>query len=291
MPPRPRLVSAAAAAGVTALLAAAASVAGAQEVDGRYPWLPADHGRESLADRIAPPQGFVRVGAAEGSFGAWLRGLPLLPGRPDVLLYDGRRKGNQEAQHAVVDIDVGDRDLQQCADAVMRLRAEYLAASGRDDEIAFDFTSGDEARWVRYRDGWRPVVRGNAVTWRQSARPASGRDAFRAYLDMVFTYAGTASLSRELDPVGDPEDVRPGDVFIQGGFPGHAVLVADVAEDPESGRRVFLLLQSYMPAQQIHVLRNPASPLSPWYPARFGQLLVTPEWTFGAGDLMRFGDP
>jgi hypothetical protein len=79
-------------------------------------------------------------------------------------------------------------------------------------------------------------------------------------------------------------------VFIQGGFPGHAVLVADVAEDAR-GRRAFLLVQSYMPAQEVHVLRNPAAPASPWYTARSSGVLETPEWVFRFADLRRFPAP
>ncbi len=37
---------------------------------------------------------------------------------------------------------VGKRDLQQCADAVMRLRAEYLLSVKADDKIAFHATDG-----------------------------------------------------------------------------------------------------------------------------------------------------
>jgi hypothetical protein len=80
-----------------------------------------------------------------------------------------------------------------------------------------------------------------------------------------------------------------GDVFIKGGFPGHAVLVADMAEDAATGEKRFLLLQSYMPAQDIHVLKNPAAPDgSPWYPASSDGDFVTPEWTFPSGALRRW---
>ncbi|MBN8129444.1 hypothetical protein J0J27_23340, partial [Vibrio vulnificus] len=72
-------------------------------------------------------------------------------------------------------------------------------------------------------------------------------------------------------------------------FPGHAVLVADMAANPATGEKRFLLLQSYMPAQEIHVLKNPsAADGSPWYPAAFEGDLVTPEWTFAAGSLRRW---
>jgi len=240
---------------------------------------------ESLAERIPPPEGFRRLPA--GAFAAWLRGLPLLEGRPEVLLFDGTRKRNQTAHHAVLDLDVGARDLQQCADAVIRLRAEFLYAEGCAEDVVFRFTSGDAARWTRWRDGWRPRVRGSTVTWDRSAATDGSWRSFRSYLETVFTYAGSYSLERELERVADPTRLSPGDVFIQGGFPGHAVLVVDVVENEASERR-FLLAQSYMPAQQVHVLRNPASPASPWYEARRSGALATPEWRFDYGDLRRF---
>jgi hypothetical protein len=106
-------------------------------------------------------------------------------------------------------------------------------------------------------------------------------------MDQVFAYAGTYSLDRELDGARIA-DIRPGDVFIKGGFPGHAVLVADVVEN-ESGEKRFLLMQSYMPAQEIHVLKNPAATDgSPWYGTDFGPVLVTPEWTFSKDQLKRW---
>jgi len=265
------------------------SVALAHGDPSSYPWL-GGAPRDPIARRFEPPAGFSRRPALPGSFGAWLRGLPLKPGRPIVLLHDGRPKGNQQAHAAVLDIDVGRRDLQQCADAVMRLRAEYLRSAERDDEICFRFTSGTAARWTDWRDGLRPRVRGRVVTWGRTG-PADGSYAsFRRYLDVVFTYAGSSSLAKDLQTVRDPRQIEAGDVFVQGGFPGHAVIVVDVAGDA-SGRRAVLLAQSYMPAQDIHVLRNPLTPDDPWYPIGGDTSLVTPEWTFPPGSLQRFERP
>jgi hypothetical protein len=64
----------------------------------------------------------------------------------------------------------------------------------------------------------------------------------------------------------------------------------DVAECGD-GRRVCLLAQSYMPAQEIHVLRNPAHAGSPWYEAVGTGDLVTPVWVFRYSDLRRFEPP
>jgi hypothetical protein len=229
------------------------------------------------------------VDVVSGSFGEWLRGLPLKPGRPSVRLYDGRIKPRADVHAAVVDLDVGRRDLQQCADTIIRLRAEYLWVAGRKDEIRFQFTSGHPAVWLDWAAGSRPVVSGNRVEWRPLAAADSGQANFRAYLEQVFMYAGTISLRRELVPVAPGGAVEIGDVFVQAGSPGHAVLVVDVSVEQSTGRRAFLLLQGFTPAQEAHILVNPGDPgLSPWYDGAIDAVLETPEWSFGRGDWRRF---
>lgn len=250
-----------------------------------YRWHKAYNPVQSIRNRIRPPEGYQRKPAAKGSFAHWLRMLPLKPGRPEVMLYNGQPKGNQDAQYAVVDIDVGNKDLQQCADAVMRLRAEYLLATGQTDQIHFNYTSGDRCDWTRYAGGERLEVRGSQVRWVSGGAPDDSYENFRRYLRQVFTYAGTASLSRELLTRHNQVEVEPGDVFIQGGFPGHAVIVVDVAH-PDQGPPAIMLAQSYMPAQDIHVLRNPVDDgLSPWFVLGTTDRLYTPEWTFDWADL------
>ncbi len=251
-----------------------------------YAWPSQVAAADTLAQRIAPPPGFERVPADPGSWGEWLRGLHLKqPGSP-VLTYTGAPKWRQDVHVAVVDIDVGKRDLQQCADAIMRLRAEWLFASGRLADIAFNYTDGGRVPFSRWARGERPSSSGKS--WRSSAKADGTYPSFRRYMDQVFSYAGTYSLDRELKKMATGE-IAIGDVFIKGGFPGHAVLVADMAQNKTTGEKRFLLLQSYMPAQEIHVLKNPAgSDGSPWYPAAVTWPLATPEWSFPEGSLKRW---
>lgn len=254
-----------------------------------FPWLQSYDPAQSIENRIPAPEGFERITLSTGCFGDWLRHLPLKAGTPDVMLYNGQKKAIQTAHIAVLDIDVGDRDLQQCADAVIRLRAEYLFARQRLENIHFQFTSGDVLEFLKWCDGTRPLVTGNRVQWVKSASADWSYAEFRKYLDTLFQYAGSNSLSRELEAVKDVKGMKVGDVFIKGGFPGHAVLVVDMARDPRTGRKVFLLAQSYMPAQDIHILKNPMdAKLSPWYGVDFGAVLNTPEWVFARNDLKRF---
>ena len=75
-------------------------------------------------EKIAPPKGYVRTSSDKQTFTTYLRQLPLFPKGTKVKLYNGQEKRNQAPTFAVVDMEIGKRDLQQCADAVIRLRAE-----------------------------------------------------------------------------------------------------------------------------------------------------------------------
>lgn len=242
-----------------------------------------------MAGRLAPPPGFERSVASPGSFAEWLRGLPLKPAGSPVLLFNGEKKADQSVHAAVVDIDTGTRDLQQCADAVIRLRAEYLYAQGKAEAIRFHFTNGDLAVYSQWRDGFRPEVAGNKVRWVKKGKPDTSYAGFRKYLDTLFMYAGSLSLERELQPRRQRGELQPGDVFVHGGSPGHAVIVADVARNAKTGETAFLLAQGYMPAQQIHILKNPDERGgSPWYLVKPGERLRTPEWEFAWTELKQF---
>ena len=177
-----------------------------------YRWLKASDqptgaiGRDTIESRFSPPSGATRRAVREGSFAAWLRGLPLRPPGSAVHLFNGRLKPQQDLHEAVIRIDVGTRDLQQCADAVIRLRAEYLYSQDRHAEITFNYTTGDPIPFSRWAKGERPRVRSYQrkgkrrwrVDWQHSSRPSYTHQNLRRYLTNVFMYAGTASLSQEL---------------------------------------------------------------------------------------------
>ncbi len=252
----------------------------------RYSWLPSYEEANMLVNRIPVPDGYKRITVVKSSFADWLRHLPLLPGTPAVKLYNGELKYNQSAQFAVLNIDAGKEDLQQCADAVIRLKAEYHFSKKENDKIHFKFTSGDVAQYSKWVEGYRAVVKNNKVSWVKSAQKDVSYKSFKAYLRQVFMYAGTSSLSKELQSI-ELKQMQPGDVFIHGGFPGHAVIVLDMAED-KAGKKLFMIAQSYMPAQDIHILKNTGADNSPWYPLDFEGVLETPEWTFQSTELKRF---
>jgi hypothetical protein len=252
-----------------------------------YSWLTFYEAENMLVNRISVPEGYERISVEKKSFGDWLRHIPLKTGTPKVLLYNGELKYNQSAQFAVVNIDTGKEDLQQCADAVIRLKSEYHFSKKENNKIHFKFTNGDEAEYSKWIEGYRPVLKNNKVSWVKSAQQDNSYKNFKAYLRQVFMYAGTSSLSKEMQTI-ELKSMQSGDVFIHGGFPGHAVIVLDMAVNKTTGKKIFLIAQSYMPAQDIHLLKNPALDNSPWYSLDFEGKLETPEWTFQATELKRF---
>jgi len=247
-----------------------------------------NHEGETIEKRFLVPEGYEREKYDSSSFAFYLRNLPLKPHNTLVKYFNGKEKPNINIYEAVLDLEIGKRDLHQCADAVMRLRAEFLYNQKKYKDIHFNFTNGFRVDYSKWMEGYRIKVDGNKVSWVKSASPGNSYESFWKYMEIIFSYAGTLSLSKELKSV-DIKDMAIGDVFIKGGSPGHAVIVVDMAIDSKTGKKVFLLAQSYMPAQEIQVLKNPMnSDLSPWYELEFSGDLKTPEWTFKPLELKRF---
>ena len=252
------------------------------------PWLDSFSINNTLINRVELPSGYFRKNDKKGNFAHWLRRLPLKEGNPDVQLYNGGLKGYQNGHAYVINMDVGARDLQQCADATMRLRAEYLFGNNKQDSIHFNYTNGANVQFSKWKSGLYPVPKSGEVDWVNSTKNNKSYASFKKYMIQIFNYAGTLSLSRELESVAI-ESVQPGDIFCHGGSPGHAVMVLDVAEN-DFGNKMFLLAQSYMPAQEMHILKNPINKdISPWYDLlEIGEVINTPEWVFDRAELMRW---
>lgn len=243
----------------------------------------------TVKDRYLPVEGYVRAEYEDGSFAEFLRNQKLKPYGEKVLYYDGRKKPSNGIYDSVFDADIGNRDLHQCADAIMLLRAEYLYSLGLYDKISFNFVSGFKAEYRKWMDGYRIRVNGNDAEYYKAAESSNTYEDFRKYMDMVFAYSGTLSLEKELESVSI-KNMNIGDVFIVGGSPGHAVIVVDMAVNSD-GEKIFLLAQSYMPAQQTQILINPMDEdISPWYSLKRKEKLVTPQWTFDLDMLKTWND-
>jgi len=215
-------------------------------------FIPADN----VHTRFKPSAGYTRVAVAPGSFGAYLQALLLKPAGSHTKTYTGSIARTDAYTAAVVEMSIGSQDLQQCADAIMRLRAEYLYQQKNYPAITFNFTSGFKCDYVHYANGYRYANE----NWVLKGKKDYSYPNFLRYMNLVFSYAGTLSLQKELKPVTNSKDIKAGDVFIKGGSPGHCFIVMDVAEN-SAHQKQFLLAQSFMPAQNIQVLQNG----SPWF--------------------------
>ncbi|MBX3183916.1 MAG: hypothetical protein KIT72_07325 [Polyangiaceae bacterium] len=251
---------------------------------GAYPWVAAglvSVPAEGLEQRITAPPGFSRVALEPATFGAWLRGLPVEPEGTPVRSYAGDTIRSASSVAAVVALDVGKADLQQCADAIMRLHAEWRWSTGAR-EHRYRSASGLSLEFSRWQRGERLVAEGPKLSWVPSGRArAADHATLRSFLDAVFAWTNTVALGRQAKAVSFDE-LRPGDFVVQGGNPGHAVLVLDEARAVD-GRRALLLGQSYMPAQSFHVLRAPAQHRLEgahpgWFAVAADEVLQTPFW-------------
>ena len=240
----------------------------------------------TLLERFPSPKDSKRTMLEEGSFGEYLRNLPLKAYGEQVTYFNGGKKPDR-AYISVVDQDITKRNLQQCADAIMRLKGEYHYARGEYGKIAFHFVNGFLCDFKTWSEGNTVTMEGNKTFWTKKSSNDTSYESFRKYMDLVHAYASTLSLEDELQPVNTME-MNVGDVFVKGGSPGHAIIVVDMAENLVSGKKYFMLAQSYMPAQETQILRNLNEPsLSPWYELKEGSL-KTPEWQFEEGSLKRF---
>lgn len=229
---------------------------------------------------IPVPNGFVRVDRDAGSFADWL-GSRNLKKDNRVRLYDGTLKQDQTGHYAVLDMSVGNKNLQQCADAIMRLRAEYFFDKAAYDSIQFLSTSMQMLKYTDWCRGTRYRLKANSLqAYETGSRSSYTRQSLLEWLEFVFVYAGTYSLQKQLRPLRLGTTIMPGDVIVEGGFPGHAMIVMDAVSNAD-GEQQILLAQSYMPAQEMHIVRNPRlAEITAWYQPQQGKALETPDWRF-----------
>ena len=238
----------------------------------------------TIETRYNVPKGYTRIAVEKGSFAEFLRKQKLKPYGEKVLYFNGNYKRNEGIYDSVFDVEIGDRDLHQCADAIMLLRAEYFYEKKEYDKINFKFVTGFNAQYSKWMQGYRINPNGKGSYYKKSA-PSNTYKDFRNFMNIIFGYAGTLSLEKEMTPQR-VENMKIGDVFIMGGSPGHAVIIVDMAEN-EKGEKIFMLAQSYMPAQQTQILINPENN-GIWYSLKEKDILVTPEWKFPAEKLRTF---
>lgn len=163
-----------------------------------------------------------------------------------------------KSQFGVLDIDVP--QYQQCADAIIRLHAEWLYSQRRYNDISYHFTNGFKCDFVKWARGYRIRVNGNRTSWyRKYQKEDYSYSNFKSYLNQVFYYAGTASLwqydlvSTHIN-MDELDNLNIGDIILYPGSPGHAVIIID--KIIHKGTSYYLFAQSFIPAQNIEIISN-----------------------------------
>lgn len=149
----------------------------------------------TIKTRIKVPEGFTRIVPEEQTFSHYIQNYKLKEASAQVINYDGNPYIYQAGHVGVLEVPVPSNGLQQCADALIRIRSEYLWSTDRKEEIGFKFTSGHYCSWQKYAEGYRPNINGNTVTFSKTAAPNDSKENFYKYLTLIYTYAGTYSLS------------------------------------------------------------------------------------------------
>lgn len=250
----------------------------------------------SIVTRILVPSGYTRVEAEKGSFAEFVRNYELKPDKSKVYLYNGAEKDTQSAHVAVFKLPIEKYDLQQCADSIMRMYAEYYWQTKQYDKIGFHFVNGFNATYAKWIQGYTIRVSGNSVSWSRDSSCDSSYESFKKYMRMVFNYASTLSMEKESKPI-NIKDIQVGDIFIYGGSPGHVVMIVDVAVNAQ-GKKAFLIAQGFMPAQEFHILKNAKCDGSDALRNKEGNEMwyfeedvtypfLTPEYSFEQGSLKR----
>lgn len=256
----------------------------------QYAWLSVDSIRSpkavtTLLKGTPTPPGYARAELEPGSFGAWLRHLPLAaPGTPVLDWRGGEvRSGQDEYIEAIVAIDVGRGDLQQSPDVILRFHAEWQWSLGRRNH-SYAAATKDPVAYDKWIQGQRILARDNHLYWIQKTDPSPPDDyrAFREYLSTVFLWLESTAVRMQSTPV-PANDVQPGDFFLQRSKPNHLAIVLDIAH--KDGKRLALIGQALSPATNVHVIRPGRS--TPWFSLRPPENVLTSEGELQWEELRR----
>ncbi|MEO1032408.1 MAG: DUF4846 domain-containing protein [Bacteroidota bacterium] len=241
----------------------------------------------TIKSRVNVPEGYKRVPYQRGSFEDYLRNYKLKPFGSKIINYDDTPYFWQGGHIGILEIPVPKNGLQQCADALIRIRSEYLWDNDRKDDIGFNFTSGHYCSWQSYAKGYRPKIKGNKVSFHKTASEDHSKSNFYKFLNLIYMYSGTLSLFNELESV-KAKDLKIGDMLIKGGSPGHIVMLCDEVVNAK-GDKLFLLFQGNTPAQSVHLVKNlEDSTTSPWYHLEDDATIPVSNYTFGSAKFVRF---
>ena len=181
------------------------------------------------------PKNYKRI--SQSDYHSWIISKKINT-KDEVRYYDGRvKQGLNSVYKAKFVYDIGNKNLHHCADAAMYNQARYLFETKQYKKIVFtnNFT-GKKYYYTKAFDIYN-------------------ESTFRTYIVNCWKNMGTWSLETYDTVLVNVENMQVGDMFLIGGFPGHAMSVVDIIENNQ-GNKKFMLAQSFMPAQEQHILLN-----------------------------------
>ncbi|MBN2722649.1 MAG: hypothetical protein JXR95_01105 [Deltaproteobacteria bacterium] len=254
-----------------------------------YPWKRTTGGYIPLQQRFKVPANFKRVKVDKKSWAYWLRNIPLRKKGTRVYDYAGDEvPSSTAAAAAVVDLDIGNRDLQQCMDTIIRLRGEYHWWRNTKSKIGFRYYGNLYYKWSHWSNGMRPKKVNGRMKIVPGYRGGTSRKSFIKYMTYIFAMTGTVNNAGEKKVKFS--DIKAGDFFV---YPapssrvlGHAIVIMDIAEN-SSGEKIGILAQGFTPAQDMHILKAPGGGV--WYKFKEKLPIKTPLWSpFKWSELRRF---
>ncbi|MDR1406197.1 MAG: DUF4846 domain-containing protein [Prevotellaceae bacterium] len=243
-------------------------------------------GKTVLA-RFDVPHGYQRTDTTPASFAFFLRHLPLLPSGTPVKFHDGAANAACSPA-AVIDMETGDKNLQQHAQAVMRLWAEYLFEQQRFPDIHFHIDNGERIPYEQWAEGMKLVIDGKAYWTKTPSNPRQYR-TFRRYLNFIFTNSSFRTLAQDVELSTAPH-IAPGDMLTPGNDTDSVVvMILDAAVHRQTGEMVVLLVSGGSPAQSLHVLQNTAEDhtAGAWFPVKNGTVAAG-KMSFSTAQRYRF---
>lgn len=179
---------------------------------------------------ILPPKGYSIIKYEQGSYAFYIQNLNLKSDKT-VLTYQKKDISSSYNVFHVIDMPLLFKsDLEQCADYVMRLWAEYHKENKILNKLyLFDYTGKKKL----YYD--------------------ASYGSFNNYLLKIFNYSNSYSLKAGCKVI-DVKVLRPGDMIVQnnnGGI-GHVSIILNIASN-KNNEKLYLVGYSFMPAQEIHI--------------------------------------
>lgn len=254
-----------------------------------YAWLSAHEqtGLTPLTERVGVTCGWDRLALPDGSFGDWLRHLPMQDDQATLRDYRKRAANTALQERAVAMAALQPNTNKLGAAAMMvRLRAEYLWILQSGGAAAFHFDAGQRMDWTDWSRGLRASFETGTLRFVQMGQPDTSRSSYCAYLESLFQHTSVQSLLDDTRPVTDGT-IAAGDILVRSdGDEQHAVMVVDLAVD-ENGQIAVLLAQGGAPAVTLHLCANADG--KPWHVVyRDGQFDLGPNGVMELSSLRRW---